>query len=52
MKTVLLSIAVVLACVLLLGIRVFFVKGGRFPNWHEGHSKAMRERGINCASEQ
>lgn len=50
MKTVFLSIAIVLICVLLLGVRVFFVKGGRFPDGHIGHSKAMRERGIGCAS--
>jgi hypothetical protein len=38
--------------VILLGVRVFFVKGGRFPNTHVGGSKAMRERGISCVSSQ
>ncbi len=38
-----------LLAVLLSGIRVFFVKGGRFPSPHIGDSKPLRERGITCA---
>lgn len=38
--------------VLLLGVKVFFVKGGRFPNIHIGGNKAMRRRGISCATSQ
>ncbi|MCQ2349322.1 MAG: hypothetical protein MJZ98_02440 [Paludibacteraceae bacterium] len=37
---------------LLLGVKVFFVKGGRFPNTHIGASKAMKDRGITCAQSQ
>jgi len=37
---------------LLLGLRIFFVKGGKFPNIHIGGSKAMRDRGIACATSQ
>ena len=37
---------------LLLGLRIFFVKGGKFPNIHIGGSKAMRDRGISCATSQ
>jgi len=51
-KTLLISLAVLLIAVLLLGIRVFFVKGGKFPNTHIGGNKAMRERGITCAKTQ
>ncbi|MDL2223317.1 hypothetical protein LJB98_04370 [Bacteroidales bacterium OttesenSCG-928-M11] len=50
--TLLLSVAIVLICVLLLGIRIFFTKGGRFPDTHVGHNKAMKERGIKCAQTQ
>ncbi|MCH5221890.1 MAG: hypothetical protein J1F05_06165 [Muribaculaceae bacterium] len=52
MKTIILSIAVVLVCVILLGVRVLFVKGGRFPDGHVSHSKALREKGFGCASEE
>lgn len=49
MKIVLVTLVLVLAAVLLLGIRVFFVKGGRFPNTHIHGNRAMRDRGITCA---
>lgn len=45
-------ILIVLVAVLLLGFRIFFVKGGRFPNIHIGGSKAMKDRGIGCATSQ
>lgn len=38
--------------VLLLGVRVFFVKGGKFPNIHIGGNKALRDKGISCATSQ
>lgn len=34
---------------LLLGIRVFFVKGGKFPSMHISSNKEMTNRGISCA---
>ncbi|MDO4190218.1 MAG: hypothetical protein Q4D14_00845 [Bacteroidales bacterium] len=37
---------------LLLGVKVFFVKGGKFPNTHIGASKAMKKRGIDCVQSQ
>ena len=33
-----------------LGIGMLLKKGGKFPNTHIGRSKAMRDRGIDCAS--
>jgi len=51
-QTLLISLALVSLVVLLLGIRVFFVKDGKFPNTHIGSNKAMRERGITCAKTQ
>lgn len=35
--------------VILLGIRVFFVKGGRFPSPHISDNKYLRKKGISCA---
>jgi hypothetical protein len=51
-QTLLVSLVLVFIVVLLLGIRVFFVKGGKFPNTHIGGNKAMRDRGITCAKSQ
>lgn len=52
LEVIVISVVLVLAAVLLLGVRVFFVKGGQFPNIHIGGSKAMKERGIGCATSQ
>lgn len=50
MKLLLLSILLVAVAVVLLGVKVLFVKGGRFPSSHIHSSEAMRKRGIDCAS--
>ena len=39
-------------CIVLLGVKVFFVKGGKFPNGHVSGNKAMRDRGIGCVQSQ
>ncbi len=49
MKVVLLSIILVLASVVLLGVRVLFVKGGRFPDGHAHSSEALRKKGVGCS---
>ena len=51
LDTVLISLLIVAICIALLGVKVFFVKGGKFPNGHVSGNKAMRERGIGCARE-
>jgi len=38
--------------ILLFGIRVFFIKNGEFPNIHIGGNKALKDRGISCATSQ
>ena len=49
MKVVILAIIIVAICFcLLLGVKVLFVRGGRFPSGHT-HSAAFRSRGIGCA---
>ena len=50
--TVIISIIILLAAVLMLGLRVFFVKGGKFPNIHIGGIKALKDKGVNCATTQ
>lgn len=48
-KVLLIVIIIVGISVLLLGIKVFFTKNGKFPNTHIGGNKALSKRGITCA---
>ncbi|WP_300300189.1 hypothetical protein [uncultured Muribaculum sp.] len=50
MKTVLLTIAIIAVCVVLLGVKVLFVKGARFPSGYVHDNVALRRKGISCAS--
>lgn len=52
LDTLLITLVIVAACVLLLGVRIFFVKGGKFPNMHVSGNKALRDKGIGCAQSQ
>ena len=52
MKLLVLCIALLGISVLLLGIRVFFVKGGKFPNTHIHGNKAMQDEGISCVTSE
>lgn len=47
MKVILLSVALLLVCVLLMAVRVLFVKGGKFPDGH-AHSPRLRQKGVGC----
>ena len=44
--TLLITLLIVAICIVLLGVKVFFVKGGKFPNGHVSGNKAMRDRGA------
>ena len=44
LKTILITIVIIAIVVLLLGFKVFFVKGGRFPSMHISSNKE-----ISCA---
>lgn len=46
------SVVLLFAGVLLLGIRIFFVKGGKFPNIHIGGNTALKKQGVTCATSQ
>lgn len=35
---------------ILLGIGMLLKKNGKFPEFHIGRNKAMKERGIHCAN--
>ena len=50
LNTILFTLLIVTICILLLGIKVFFVKGGKFPNGHVSGNKALRDRGISTVS--
>lgn len=52
MATLLLTLVIVGLAVVLLGVKIFFVKGGRFPNAHIHDNPEMRKRGINCARDK
>jgi len=45
------TIIIVAVSVLLLGIKVFFTKNGKFPNTHVGGNAALKKRGITCIKE-
>lgn len=50
MKTTFLAIIMLAACVVMLGVKVLFVKGGKFPSGH--NSAHLRKRGVGCAVHQ
>ncbi len=52
MRIMVLTFILLLIAVLLLGVRVLFVKGGRFPSTHIKDSAALRQKGIGCAAHQ
>lgn len=35
-------------CIVLLGVKVLFVKGGKFPSGHVHDNPALRQRGLSC----
>ncbi len=51
-KTILIGAGILFIAVLLMGVKIFFTKEGKFPDIHIGDNKAMRERGIGCATSQ
>ncbi len=52
LKTLLVTLALVAASVVLLCVRIILVKGGRFPNTHVGGNKHLRQKGIGCVQSQ
>lgn len=52
LDTILVTLLIVAICVLLLGVKVFFVKGEKFPNIHVSGNEALRKKGIDCVQSQ
>ncbi|MBB6276363.1 hypothetical protein [Porphyromonas circumdentaria] len=52
MILLLITLLIVGIALLLLGVRVFFVRGGSFPDTHIESSKALQKKGIGCANKQ
>ncbi len=52
LKTIFIGAALLFIAILLMGMRIFFSKKGEFPNTHIGGCKAMKDRGIGCATSQ
>lgn len=52
LPTLAVSVIVLLVAVLFMAFKPLFTKNGRFPNIHIGGNKALKERGINCATSQ
>ena len=51
-ETILISFAIIAISVLLLGVKMIFIKGGKFPNTHVSGNPKMRECGVGCAQSQ
>ncbi len=52
LKTLIFTLLIVAIAVILLCIKIIFVKNGRFPNSHVSGNKHMRKRGIGCVQSQ
>ncbi|MDE6153260.1 MAG: hypothetical protein K2G21_03825 [Muribaculaceae bacterium] len=47
-KVLFLSIGLLAVAFLLLGVKVLFVKGSKFPSGHAHDNEALRRKGIGC----
>ncbi len=52
MKLLLFATLFIGIALLLLGLRVFFTRKGKFPETHIEANKALRKKGIGCANSQ
>lgn len=52
MKTFIFAFLLLLVAIILLGVKVFFVKGGRFPSGHAHDIPALRRKGVGCLSDE
>ena len=51
-KTLLLTLAIMVVAMLLLCVKLILQKNGKFSSMHIHDSKAMRDRGIHCVLDQ
>ena len=52
LETLLISVLIIAIAMVLLLVRVLFVKHGEFKSQHIHDSEAMMERGIHCVIDQ
>lgn len=50
MKIVFFTIILLAIAIILMAVKVIFVKGGRFPSSHVHDNEALRKRNIKCSS--
>lgn len=50
MKIALLTVLLVGFAVVMLGVKVLFVKNSKFPSGHVRDIPSLREKGIGCAA--
>ncbi len=50
--TLILTVVLLVISVVALGVKVLFVKNGKFPSGHVSQNKALRDRNITCAHSQ
>ncbi|MDL2291916.1 hypothetical protein LJB80_02055 [Bacteroides sp. OttesenSCG-928-F21] len=50
--TILITLLIVAICLVLLAVKILFLKDGKFPNTHVSGNKALRKRGIGCVQSQ
>jgi hypothetical protein len=48
LKLALLTIGIVFIAIILLCVKLIFVRNGKFSSMHIGDSKEMKRRGIHC----
>ena len=51
MKTTFITVILLAMAVLFLGVKVLFVKNGKFPSGHVHDIPALRKRNITCGKE-
>jgi hypothetical protein len=51
-KVLILSVILTGFAFLALGIKIFFVKKGKFPETSVGHNKEMRKLGLTCPRQE
>ncbi len=51
MKILFLTFMLLSVAIVLLGVKVLFVKGGKFPSGHVKDVPRLRQRNIHCAAD-
>ncbi|MCD7898870.1 MAG: hypothetical protein LUH22_03075 [Bacteroides sp.] len=50
--TILITLLIVAICLVLLAVKIVFIRGGKFPNTHISGNKALTKKGIGCVQSQ